>query len=318
MDKDFPQNEQRIIEADTEANEDERRRGYADVISTAVVTRGAPAINSAFELEDVQADRTPVLHDVSYHLPKFEDDGTISDASTSSAVEETSAVGTKEDASATEDSAIKEGDLEECSEQVLRDDQPVIDDRAKFEVIRLSIVGEANSAMSTLTTISANSEGLNWTVKTSNHGDEGEAQAKCGVDRLSSADVVNSALGTPKACTIQSAAPNDDPSTADSALETLGAKNGLNVVRRHDDDTIYLGDKFEHADVRSAMVVDSADTGPHDDECNLTRDPTETLRQHYVAIAATEDEQEDDVDDSKTDIFERSGTDLELTDYAPE
>ncbi|KAI9981994.1 hypothetical protein PInf_009782 [Phytophthora infestans] len=421
-----------------------------------MVTRGDPAISSAFNLEDVRADRTPVLHDsqdVSYHLSKYEGGGAISDASTNSAVEGTRAVRTKEEASATEDSAITEGDLEECSEQDLRDDQPIIDDRAKFEVIRPSIVGEVSSAMSTLTTISAginhvvtansaledpavrndlglsqrairlpttrvkgvdawipvlpsqqsqrdveaNSEGLSWTVKTSNHGDEGEPRAKCGVDELSSADVVNSAMvggggldvsgskrgesfGRATACRqdvsytgeefalreVSSAVsvnssnqhydateyydsrkvllhegikPNDDPATADSALETMEAETGLNVARRHDDDTIYLGDKFEHAEVRSTTVVDSADTGPHvDDSYNLSEvlqsrgteteigvtssattvfdpggigyNPTETLRQHFLAVAATEDEQEEDVDDSKTDIFERNGTDL--------
>ncbi|KAI9998338.1 hypothetical protein PInf_002720 [Phytophthora infestans] len=143
--------------------------------------------------------------------------------------------------------------------------------------------------------------------------------------------------------------------------ETLDAENGLDVDRRHDENTIYLGDKFEHGEVRSAIVGDSADTGPHeddnynisdvlllrgtgaeigvtssattvfdpggigysleqaeDDECSSTRGPMETLSQHYVAIAATKDEQEDAVDDTKTDIFERSGTDLELTDYAHE
>ncbi|KAI9992454.1 hypothetical protein PInf_017865 [Phytophthora infestans] len=245
----------RRIEADSEADEDERRRGNADVISTSGVTRDDPAINSAFKLEDVRADRTPVLHDGqddSYHLPKFEDDDAISDVSTNSAVEGTSAVGAKEDVSATEDSAITEGDPEERSKHVLRDAQPVVDNRVKFGVIRPSIVGEVNSAVSTLTTISAginhvvtansalgepaarndlgavpmchrttdyardecgrvdvcpavvadsavqrpsvmtenaklevllsrdveaNSEGLSWTVNTSNHSDEGEARA---------------------------------------------------------------------------------------------------------------------------------------------
>ncbi|KAI9981993.1 hypothetical protein PInf_009781 [Phytophthora infestans] len=158
--------------------------------------------------------------------------------------------------------------------------------------------------------------------------------------------------------------PDDDPATADSVLATMDAET----------------DKLERAEVGSAIVVDSADTGPHvdgnydlpevlllrstgsvfdpggigysleqagdgetawnkavnstgpktvtepvpaevswgDDKCSSTGDPMETLRQHYVAIAATEDEQKDDVDNSKTDIFERSGTDLELTDYAHE
>ncbi|KAI9980323.1 hypothetical protein PInf_026455 [Phytophthora infestans] len=455
----------RRIEADTEADEDERRRGNADAISTSGVTRGDPAINSAFKLEDVRAD-----------------------------------LRAKEDVSATEDSAITEGDPEERSEHALRDAQPVIDNRAKFGVIRPSIVGEANSAVSTLTTISAginhvvtansalgepaarndlgavpvchgptdyarnecgrvdvcqavvadsavqrpsvttansklevllsrdveaNSEGLSWTVNTSSNSDEGEARAESGIDGLSSAVVVNSAMGTPKACIIQSAAvdsasadlntesnsdgatecrqdvsypgdafarteassavaansadqlsdatqdydsrevllhegikPNDDPATADSALEAMEAETGSDVGRRHDDDTIYLGDKFEHAGVRSAIA---ADTGPdvddtydlsevsllggtvtevgvtnsaatvfdpggidyglgqdEADECNSTRDPMDTLRQHYLTIAATEDEQKDDVADGKTDTFERSGTDLELTDYAHE
>ncbi|KAI9996362.1 hypothetical protein PInf_013788 [Phytophthora infestans] len=375
------------------------------------VTRGDPAINSAFKLEDVRADRTPALHDgqdVSDHLSKFEDDGAISDASTNSAVEGTSAVRTKEEASATEDSAIAEGDPEECSEQVLRDEQPVIDDRAKFDVIRPSIVGEVNSAMSTLTTISAginqvvtansaledpavrndlgavpachrtadyaseecgrvdvcpavtadsavqrpsvttansklevllsrdveaNSEGLSWTVKTSNHSDVGEARAEYGVDGLSSAAVVNSAMGTPKACIIQltavdstsadlNAESDSDAATAcrqdvsytgeEFALMEVSSAVSVNSADQHYDATEYYdsrkvllhegikpnddpatadSDKFEHAEVRSDIVVDSADTGPHVD---------------------------DNFDLSETDIFERRGTDLELTDYAHE
>ncbi|KAI9983647.1 hypothetical protein PInf_007713 [Phytophthora infestans] len=333
------------------------------VISTSAVARGDPAINSAFKLIDVRTDRTPVLHDgqdVAYDLSKFEDDGAISDASTNSVVEGTSAVGAKEEVSTTEDSAITDGDPKERSEQVLRDAQPVIDDRGKFGVIRPSIVGEVNSAMSILTTISAginhvvtansaledpavendlgavpachgtadyardecgrvdvcpavvaesavqrhsvttassklevllsrdveaNSEGLNWTVKTSNHSDEGEARAKYGVDGFSSAAVMNSAMVTPKACIIQSAA--------------IGVTSSATTVF----DPGGIGNSLEQAE---------------DDECNSTRNPTETLRQHYVTIAATEDEKEDDEDDSKTDIFERSGTDLELTDYAHE
>ncbi|KAI9993649.1 hypothetical protein PInf_015935 [Phytophthora infestans] len=469
----------RRVEADTVADEDERR-----------VTRGDPAINSAFKLEDVRADRTPVLHDcqdVSYQLSKFDGDGAISDVNTNSAVEGTSAVRANEDVSTTKDSAITEGDPEERSKHVLRDAQPVIDNRAKFGV---------NSAVSTLTTISVGSnhvvtansalgepaarndlgavpvchrttdyamnecgrvdvfpavvadsavqcpsvitansklevflsrdaedinEGLSWKANASSNSDEGEGGAESGVDGLGSAAVVNSAMGTPKACIFQSAVvdsasadwntesasdvatacrqdisytedaftctevrsavttnsagqhsdmtkdydsrevllpegikPNDDPATADSALKTMETETGSEVVRQHDDDTIYLGDK-------SAVAVNSANTGrdaddnydvpevsllegtiaevgvtnsaarvfdpggidygfgqAEDDECNSTRDPTETLRQHYLAIAATEDEQEDDVDDGTTNAFERSGTNLELTDYAHE
>lgn len=44
--------------------------------------------------------------------------------------------------------------------------------------------------------------------------------------------------------------PNDDQATADSVLETMGAETSSDVVRRHDADTIHLGDKFEHAEVR--------------------------------------------------------------------
>ncbi|KAI9993995.1 hypothetical protein PInf_016529 [Phytophthora infestans] len=60
--------------------------------------------------------------------------------------------------------------------------------------------------------------------------------------------------------------PNDDPATADSALETMEAETGSEVVRQHDNDTIYLGDKFEHAGVRSAIAVNSANTGPDADD----------------------------------------------------
>ncbi|KAI9980563.1 hypothetical protein PInf_009863 [Phytophthora infestans] len=144
------------------------------------------------------------------------------------------------------------------------------------------------------------------------------------------------------------------PATANSALETIEAETGSEVVRQHEDDIIYLGAKFEDAGVRSTIAVSSANTGPdaadnydlpdvsllegtiaevgvtdsaatvfdpggidyvlgqdEADECNSTRDPIDTLRQHYLTIAATEDEQEDDVDDGKTDVFERGGTDLE-------
>ncbi|KAI9981745.1 hypothetical protein PInf_009514 [Phytophthora infestans] len=240
-----------------------------------------------------------------------------------------------------------------------------------------------------------NSEGLSWTANTSSNSDEGEARAESGVEELSSAAVVNSAMGTQRACIIQSAAvdsaseglnaesvsdvvtacrqdvsytedalartevssavttnsadehsdatkdydsrevllpegikPNDDPATADSALETMDAESVSDVVRQHDDDTIYLGEKSERR--TEIGVTNSAatvfDPGGIDygfgqdevDECNSTRDPMDTLRQHYLAIAATEDEQEDDVDDGTTNAFERSGTDLELTDYAHE
>ncbi|KAI9980405.1 hypothetical protein PInf_026349 [Phytophthora infestans] len=397
----------------------------------------------------VRAGRTPALHDgqnVFYQLSKFEDDGAISDVNTNSAVEGTSAVRAKEDVSAIEDSAITEGDPEERWEHALRDAQPVIDNLAKFEVIRPSIVSEANSAVSTLTTISA---GINHVVTANSalgepatrndlgavplcHGTTDYARDECGRVDACPAVVADSAVQRPSVTTansklawaaVDSASadlntegdsdvttacrqdvsypgdafarteassavaansadqlsdateeydsrevllhegikPNDDPATADSALEAMEAETGSDVVRRHDEDTIYLGDKFEHAGVRSAIAVISADTGPdvadtydlsevsllggtvteigvtnsaatvfdhggmdyglgqaEDDECNSTRDPTEILRQHYLAIAATEDGQEDDVADGKTDIFERSGTDLELTDYAHE
>ncbi|KAI9982286.1 hypothetical protein PInf_008201 [Phytophthora infestans] len=265
------------------------------------MTRGDPAINSAFKLIDVRADRTPVLHDgqdISYHLSKFADDGVISDVNANSAIEGTSAVRAKEDVSATEDSAITEGDPEERLEQVLRDALPVIDDRAKFGFIRPSIVGEVNAAMSTPTTLSA---GINHVV-TANSALEDPAQE---MTWELFRPVVNSAMDTPEACIIQSGAvdsasadlntesasdvataccqdvrytedafartevssavaansadqhsdatkgydsrevllhegikPNDDPATVDSALETMEAKTGSDVVRRHDDDTI--------------------------------------------------------------------------------
>ncbi|KAI9990438.1 hypothetical protein PInf_021413 [Phytophthora infestans] len=69
------------------------------------------------------------------------------------------------------------------------------------------------------------------------------------------------------------------------------------------------------ADPKNGTEPVTAELRWEDDQCSWTGDPIETLRLHYLAIAATEDEQEDDVDDSKTDIF---GTDLDLTDYAHE
>ncbi|KAI9987341.1 hypothetical protein PInf_023350 [Phytophthora infestans] len=393
----------RRIEADTGADEDQRRRDNADVISTSGVTRGDPAINSAFKREDVRADRTPALHDgqdVSYLLSKFEDNGFISDASTNSAVIGTSAVRTKEEASATEDSAITEGDLEECSEQVLRDDQPVIDGRAKFEVIRPSIVAEVNSAMSTMTSISA---GINHVVTANSALEDPAVKNELGAvpvchKTADYANVVNSAMGTPKTCIIQSAAvdlasadlnaesdsdvatasrqdvsytgdefafrevssavsmssadqhsdateyydgreglllegikPNDDPATVDSALGTLDAENctGTEIGVTSSATTVFdpggIGYSLEQSgdgetSWRSKTVTEPvpAELSWEDEEYSSTGDRMKTLRQHYLAIAATEDEQEDDVDSSKTDIFERSRTDLELTDYAHE
>ncbi|KAI9982338.1 hypothetical protein PInf_008266 [Phytophthora infestans] len=151
-----------------------------------------------------------------------------------------------------------------------------------------------------------------------------------------------------------------------SALETMDAENGSDVVRRHDVEATCLGDKSEHVEVISAAVVDSADMSPHaedryalpevlllrgtetdigvtssattvfdpagigyslegavDEEtasqkAGRVNNPVETLGLHYLAIAATDGKQGGDDDDSKTDIFERSGTDLDLTDYAHE
>ncbi|KAI9996136.1 hypothetical protein PInf_013519 [Phytophthora infestans] len=307
----------------SKADEDERRRGNANAISTSGVTRGDPAINSAFKLEDVRADRTPALHDdqdVSYQLSKFEDEGAIPAVVADSAVQRPS----------------------------------VTTANPKLEVLLPKDV-------------EANSEGLSWTVNTSSNSDEDDAFART---KVSSAVTTNSAdehsdaikdYASREVLLPERINPNDDPAMADSALETMEAETGSSKVRRHADDTIYLRDKFERAEVRSAVVVNSANTDPDaddsydlpevsllegtiaevgvtnsaatvfdpggidyslgqakDDERNSTRDPTETLRQHYLAIAATEDEQEDDVDDGTTNAFGRSGTDLELTDYAHE
>ncbi|KAI9982111.1 hypothetical protein PInf_007999 [Phytophthora infestans] len=102
--------------------------------------------------------------------------------------------------------------------------------------------------------------------------------------------------------------PHDDPATTDSALETMDTETESDVVRRHDVDTTYLKDKSEHVEVGSAVVVDLADTRPQvEDKYALLA---------VLLLRATEDEQGGDADDSKIDIFERSGTDLDLTDYA--
>ncbi|KAI9982221.1 hypothetical protein PInf_008116 [Phytophthora infestans] len=66
--------------------------------------------------------------------------------------------------------------------------------------------------------------------------------------------------------------PNNDPATGDSALETMEAETGSDVVKQNDDDTFYLGDKFERAEVRSAITVNSADMGPDvDDNYDLSK-----------------------------------------------
>ncbi|KAI9990445.1 hypothetical protein PInf_021420 [Phytophthora infestans] len=276
MDKDLLQKEQRLrIEADTEAGDYEKRRGNADLISTSGVTRGDPAINSAFKLEDVRADRTSVLHDgqyVSYQLSKFEDDGAISDVNTNSAIEETSEVRATEDVSATEDSAITEGDFEERSEYALCDAQPVADNRAKFGIIRPSSAAASaavDSASGDLNTESASDVG------TACGEDASYTEDAFACTEVSSAVTTNSAVDHSDATKDydnrevllpEGIKPNDDPATADSALETMEAETGSEVVRQHDNDTIYLGDKFEHAGVRSAIAVNSANTGPDADD----------------------------------------------------
>ncbi|KAI9994434.1 hypothetical protein PInf_011064 [Phytophthora infestans] len=294
MDKNLLQKEQRLkIEADTEAGDYEKRLGNADVISTSGVTRGDPAINSAFKLEDVRADH------VSYQLFKFEDDGAISDVNTNSAIEGTIEVRATEDVSATEDSAITKGDLEERSEHALCGAQPVADNRAKFGIIRPSSAAAVNSAMGTpaaCITQSAAVDSASGDLNTESASDVGTA---CGEDasytedafactEVSSAVTTNSAIDHSDATKDydnrevllpEGIKPNDDPATAESALETMEAETGSDVVKQNDDDTIYLGDKFERAEVRSAITVNSADTGPDVDdnydlsEVSLLRDP---------------------------------------------
>ncbi|KAI9994456.1 hypothetical protein PInf_011086 [Phytophthora infestans] len=275
----------RKIEADTEAGDYEKRLGNADVISTSGVTRGDPAINSAFKLEDVRADRTSVLHD-GQDLFKFEDDGAISDVNTNSAIEGTIEVRATEDVSATEDSAITKGDLEERSEHALCGAQPVADNRAKFGIIRPSSAAAVNSAMGTpaaCITQSAAVDSASGDLNTESASDVGTA---CGEDasytedafactEVSSAVTTNSAIDHSDATKDydnrevllpEGIKPNDDPATAESALETMEAETGSDVVKQNDDDTIYLGDKFERAEVRSAITVNSADTGPDVDD----------------------------------------------------
>ncbi|KAI9981758.1 hypothetical protein PInf_009528 [Phytophthora infestans] len=268
----------RRIEADTEAGDYEKRRGNADVISTSGVTRGDPAINSAFKLEDVRADHTSVLHDgqdVSYQLTKFEDDGAISDVNTNSAVEGTSEVRATEDASATEDSAITAGGLEERSEQALCDVEPVADNRAKYGIIGPSSAAVVNSAMGTPETCIIQSAAADSTSEDLNTESASDVVTACRQDvsytegaftrtEVSSAVITDSAdehsdatkeYDSWEVLLPERIKPNDDPATADSALETVEAETAC-------DDTIYLGDKFEHAGARSAIAVNSANTGP--------------------------------------------------------
>ncbi|KAI9999335.1 hypothetical protein PInf_004160 [Phytophthora infestans] len=315
----------RRIEADTEAGDDERRRGNADVISTSGVTRGDPAINSAFKLEDVRADRTPVQHDgqdVSYQLSKFEDDGAISDVNTNSAVEGTSAARAKEDVSATEDSAITEGDLENArntpyvTPNLLWTTKPTVVSSAmgtpKACIIQSTAVDSASADLNAesdsdaataclqdvsytgkkcaFTEVSPavpvnsadqhydtteyyngrrvllsrdvkdNSEGVSWTANTKSNSAEGEARAESGVEELSSAAVVNSAMGTQKACIIQSAA-------VDSASEDLNTESVSDVVTTCRQDVSYTEDAFARTEVSSAVTTNSAD-----EHFNATKD----------------------------------------------
>ncbi|KAI9990697.1 hypothetical protein PInf_018254 [Phytophthora infestans] len=273
------------IEADTEAGDYETRRGNADVISTSGVTRGDPAINSAFKLEDVRADHTSVLHDgqdVFYQLSKFEDDGAISDVNTNSAVEGTGEVRATEDASATEDSALTAGGLEERSEQALCDVEPVADNRAKYGIIGPSSAAVVNSAMGTPEACIIQSAAADSTSEDLNTESASDMVTACRQDvsytegaftrtEVSSAVTTNSAdehsnatkdHDSREVLLLEGVKPNDDPATADSALEAMEAETGSEVVRQHDDDTIYLGDKFEHAGARSAIAVNSANTGP--------------------------------------------------------
>ncbi|KAI9996327.1 hypothetical protein PInf_013729 [Phytophthora infestans] len=321
-----------MIEAITVADEDQRRRNDADVIPASGETRGDPALNSALRRRDVRADCTPALHDGQdgfYHRSKLHDDGVIAGPSANSAVEGTSAV-TKEEASATEESAVTAGDPEECSEKVLRDEQPVTEDRAKFGVIRSSFVGEANSAMSALNTRGA---GINHLVVANSaledpaiesdseavpacritdhyvigeHGrvevcpaiasatvslasadlnaeSDSDVATACRQDVIQPGDelahaIVSSTVAANSAdqrsdatkdyasrevLLLEGTKPIDDLATVDSALETLDDENSSDMARQHNVDAIYLGDKSEHVEARLAVVVASADMGPH-------------------------------------------------------
>ncbi|KAI9996301.1 hypothetical protein PInf_013695 [Phytophthora infestans] len=188
--------------------------------------------------------------------------------------------------------------------------------RAKYGVDELSFEDVVNAAMSSpgaciiqSATVASASADLNAEsdsdVATACRQDVSYTGDECAFREVSSAVLVNSAdqhsdatkyYDGREVLLLEGIKPNDDPATADSALETLDAENGLDTVTE----------------------PVPAELSWEDDEYSSTRGPMESLELRYLAIAATEDEQEGDVDNSKTDIFERSGTDLKLTDYALE
>ncbi|KAI9982485.1 hypothetical protein PInf_008440 [Phytophthora infestans] len=157
----------------------------------------------------------------------------------------------KKEASATEDSAITERDPEECSEQVQRDKQPLIDDRAKFGGIRISIVGEANAAMSTLNTISA---GIYHVVTANSVLDDPAVRNDLGAVPAcpKTADYACKEFERVNACICQSAA-------VDSAPAYRNAESDSDVTTASRQDVGYTGDEFAFREVSSAVSANSAD-----------------------------------------------------------
>ncbi|KAI9992467.1 hypothetical protein PInf_017880 [Phytophthora infestans] len=115
-------------------------------------------------------------------------------------------------------------------------------------------VGTANFSLKVLHSgyVEPYGEDTSSTVTVSSHGDKIDAQAKFGAARLSRGVIP-----------LEGIKPNDDTATADSALKTLDDENSSGVIRQHDLDAPYLGYTSKHVEVRSAVVVGSADTCPH-------------------------------------------------------
>ncbi|KAI9990398.1 hypothetical protein PInf_021365 [Phytophthora infestans] len=181
-----------------------------------------------------------------------------------------------EEASETEDSGIAVKDLEERSEQVIYDELPVIEDRAKLGVNGSSFAANSADQHSRAETDYASREVLPL-EGTKPNDDQGSALET--LDDENRSDVVrqHDVDATYLGDTLEPAVDEE------IAWQTVSR-----VSRAYSKTTTEL--------VPAELIWDN-------DECCSTGDPMETLRLRYLAIAAIEDDQGSDVDVSEPDIF---------------
>ncbi|KAI9989086.1 hypothetical protein PInf_022819 [Phytophthora infestans] len=128
-----------------------------------------------------------------------------------------------------------------------------MEDRAKFDVIRLSFVDEANSPMSALNTRSV---GINHVVtansalKNSAIGSDSEAVPACN----KTTHYVREAYGRVGVCLAVAA-----DSAVDSASADLNAESDSDMATSCHQDVSYPGDAVVRTEVSSAVAANSAD-----------------------------------------------------------